>query len=153
MAGISNTTPLKSTVGYMLAQVCKLHRQRAEVLLSEIGLHTGQEMLLCGLWEKEGITQTELAENLMIQPATVTNMLQRLEREGFVERRPDSEDQRISRVYTTEKGRDMEGVVQEQWNQLEQESFAGFSVEERVLLRRLLLQVYQQLAGGLGRGT
>ena len=103
---------------------------------------------MCGLWEKEGITQTELADHVMIQPATVTNMLQRLEREGFVERRPDVEDQRISRVYTTAKGRDIEVVVQEKWSQLEQESFGRLSVEEKVLLRRLLLQVYQNLARG-----
>ncbi len=144
---MSRTTPLKDTVGYMLANACKLHRQRAEALLSEIGLHVGQEMLMCGLWEKEGITQTELAEHMMIQPATVTNMLQRLEREGLVDRRPDIEDQRISRVYPTEKGRNIEEEVQEKWTQLEQEAFGGLSVEESVLLRRLLLQVYQNLGG------
>ena len=140
-----NKTPLKSTVGYSLALACKLHRQRAEVLLSEIGLHVGQEMLLTGLWENEGITQTELAENVGIQPATVTNMLQRLEREGIVERKPDLQDQRISRVYATQIGREMEDKVRQQWAQLEQESFSGFNVEEKVLLRRLLLQVYQNL--------
>ena len=131
----------------MLAQACKLHRQRAEALLNEIGLHVGQEMLLSSLWEKEGLTQTELADCMMIQSATVTNMLQRMERSGFVERRPDAKDQRISRVYATEKGRGLEEAVEEQWGRLEQESFAGFSVEERVLLRRLLLQVYRSLAG------
>ena len=138
---------IKGTTGYMLAQACKFHRQRAEVLLNEIGLHVGQEMLLSGLWEKEGLTQTELADYVMIQPATVTNMLQRLERAGIVERRPDAEDQRISRVYATKKGRGLEEAVKEQWGKLEQESFAGFSVEERVLLRRLLLQVYRSLTG------
>ncbi len=115
--------------------------------MNEIGLHVGQEMLLSRIWEKEGLTQTELADYVMIQPATVTNMLQRLERAGIVERRPDAEDQRISRVYATKKGRGLEAAVEEQWGKLEQESFAGFSVEERVLLRRLLLQVYRSLTG------
>ena len=147
MTELPRKTPFKDSIGYSLAHACKHHRQRAEELLSEIGLHTGQEMLLCGLWENEGITQTELANHMMIQPATVTNMLQRLEREGFVERRPDIEDQRVSRVYTTAKGRDIEERVLEKWSQLEQESFRGLSVEERVLLRRLLLQVYQNLGG------
>ena len=41
----------------------------------------------------------------------------------------------------------MEAGVQEKWSQLEEESFGGLSVEERVLLRRLLLQVYQNLGG------
>ena len=83
----------------------------------------------------------------MIQPATVTNMLQRFERDGFVERRPDLDDQRISRVHTTEKGRATEKEVQKQWSQLEQESFSGLSDEESVVLRRLLLKVCQNLGG------
>ena len=135
---MSPEIPLRDTVGYMLAQVCRLHRQRADVLLNQIGLHVGQEMFLCGLWANEGVTQTELAEILQLQPATVTNTLQRLEREKIIERRDDSDDQRVSRVYTTEKGRSLERLVNEKWSQLESEAFDGFTVEERVLLRRLL---------------
>ena len=138
---------IKDSVGYTLAQVCKLHRQRADNLLNTIGLHVGQEMFLTELWRKDGISQTELAEQLSLQPATVTNSLRRMEREDIVERHDDSDDQRISRVYLTGKGRGLEGPVEEKWGQLESEAFAGFSLEERVLLRRLLLQVYQNLAG------
>ena len=143
---MSPEIPLRDTVGYMLAQVCRLHRQRADVLLNQIGLHVGQEMFMLGLWGNEGVTQTELAEILQLQPATVTNTLQRLERENFIERRDDLDDQRVSRVYATEKGRDLEGLVNEKWCQLESEAFDGFTVEERVLLRRLLQQAYRNLA-------
>ena len=138
---------IKDSVGYTLAQVCKLHRQRADNLLNTIGLHVGQEMFVTELWRKDGIPQTELAEQLSLQPATVTNSLRRMEREDIVERHDDSDDQRVSRVYLTGKGRGLEGPVEEKWGQLESEAFAGFSLEERVLLRRLLLQVYQNLAG------
>ena len=82
----------------------------------------------------------------MLQPATVTNTLRRLERDGLVDRRVDSDDQRVSRVYVTEKGHALEAPVSEKWPQLESESFAGLSAEERMLLRRLLLQVYRNLA-------
>ncbi len=143
---MSQKIPLRDTVGYMLAQVCRLHRQRADVLLNQIGLHVGQEMFLCGLWANEGVTQTELAEILQLQPATVTNTLQRLEREKIIERRDDLDDQRVSRVYTTEKGRSLERLVNEKWSQLESEAFDGFTVEERVLLRRLLQLAYRNLA-------
>ena len=146
MSSMSNNVPLQESVGYMLAQVCKLHRQRADELLTEIGLHVGQEMLLSALWDNEGITQTELAECLMIQPSTLTNSLRRLEREGVVKRRVDLEDQRISRVHLTEKGHNLKEAIQGKWSRLEEESFSGFSVEERVLLRRLLLQTYKNLA-------
>ena len=143
---MSQKIPFRDTVGYMLAQVCRLHRQRADVLLNQIGLHVGQEMFLCGLWANEGVTQTELAEILQLQPATVTNTLQRLEREKIIERRDDLDDQRVSRVYTTEKGRNLERLVNEKWSQLESEAFDGFTVEERVLLRRLLQLAYRNLA-------
>ena len=138
--------PLKETVGYTLAQACKLHRQRADVLLNEIGLHVGQEMILCALWDNEGVTQTELADLLLIQPATVTNALRRLEREGYVDRRQDPDDQRISRVFSTDEGRNLKEAIQEKWGQLERESFRGLTAEEGLLLRRLLLRVYENLA-------
>ena len=137
--------PLRDTVGYMLAQVCRLHRQRADVLLNQIGLHVGQEMIMLGIWGNEGVTQTELAEMLQLQPATVTNTLRRLEREEIIERRGDLDDQRVSRVYATEKGRNLERLVNDKWSQLESEAFDGFSVEERVLLRRLLQQAHRNL--------
>lgn len=143
---MTHNAPLKETVGYMLAKACKLHRQRADVLLNEIGLHVGQEMILGALWDNEGVTQTELADLLLIQPATVTNALKRLEREGYVDRREDPDDQRISRVFSTEEGRNLKGAIQEKWGQLERESFGGLTAEEGLLLRRLLLQVYENLA-------
>jgi len=72
-------------------------------------------------------------------------MLQRMEKAGFVERRPDPDDQRVSRVYLTEAGRAVRADVQQVWRQLEEEAFAGFTLEERVLLRRFLLHVRENL--------
>ena len=140
-------SPLPETMSYLLAQVCKLHRQRADDLLNEIGLHVGQEMVLCALWEKEGVTQTELGEHLAVQPATVTNALSRLERKGLVERAPDADDQRVSRVFPTAEGRQRKADVEEKWDQLEQASFAGLTGRERDVLHGLLSRVRDNLAG------
>ena len=83
---MQDCAPLPQTMSYLLAQVCKLHCQLADELLNGIGLHVGQEMVLCALWEMEGVTQTELGDHLAVRPATVTNALKRLERKGLVER-------------------------------------------------------------------
>ncbi len=144
---MTDNASLPETVSYILAQVCKLHRQRADVLLNEVGLHVGQEMILCALWENEGVTQTELAESLLIQPATVTNTLRRLEREGFVYRREDPDDQRVSRVFVTEDGRNLKAAVEERWSRLEEESFGDLSVEDGAMLRKLLHRAHDRLAG------
>jgi DNA-binding MarR family transcriptional regulator len=138
---------LPDTIGYVIAQVCKAHRQRADELLNEIGLHVGQEMLLCALWDNEGLTQTELAQHLGVQPATVTNALKRLERKGLVERTPDEADQRVSRVFPTAEGKEVRADIERQWAELEQATLTGLSDEERGQLVGLLKKVQANLAG------
>jgi DNA-binding MarR family transcriptional regulator len=101
--------------------------------------------MLRALWEQEGQTHGELASQLHVQPATITKMLQRMEKAGFVERRPDATDQRISRVYLTDTGRAIQEAVKQVWATLEQETFAGFNLEERVLLRRFFVQIKENL--------
>ena len=148
---MADCSPLPETTSYLIAQVCKLHRQTADELLNEIGLHVGQEMMLCALWDREGVTQTELGEQLGVQPATVTNGLRRLERKGLVERTPDADDQRVSRVFPTAEGRQCRAEVEEKWDQLDRTSFAGFTDRERGQLHALLSRVHENLAGQQSR--
>ena len=89
---------------------------------------------------------TELARRVQVQPATITKMLQRMEKTGFVERRPDPDDHRVSRVYLTEAGRAVRADVQQVWRRLEEEAFAGFTHDEQVLLRRLFLHIRENLS-------
>lgn len=148
---MADYSPLPETMSFLIAQVCKLHRQTADELLKEIGLHVGQEMMLCALWDREGVTQTELGERVGVQPATVTNGLRRLERKGLVERLPDADDQRVSRVFPTAEGRQCRGEVEEKWDQLDRTSFTGFTGRERKLLHALLSRVRKNLADNQSR--
>jgi MarR family transcriptional regulator, organic hydroperoxide resistance regulator len=129
------------SLGYLLVQTCKTYRALAEKLWSGIGLHVGQDMILRQLWPADGIAQSELADRLCIQAATVTKMVQRMEQTKLIERRGDPEDQRVSRVYLTDRGRALLQPYEEAWAKLEQYVVEGLSLEERVLFRRLLMQV------------
>ncbi len=130
---------------FLLAQVARLHYIRAHALLEAIGLYRGQPPLLHALWEQEGQTHTELAERLGLAPATVTRMLQRMERAGFLVRAADAADQRVSRVYLTPAGRAIRAAVEEVWETMERETFAGLTDEERATLRRLLSRIRDNL--------
>jgi DNA-binding MarR family transcriptional regulator len=113
--------------------------------LEALGLYRGQPSVLQALWEQEGLMHTELARRVQVQPATITKMLQRMEKTGFVERRPDPDDQRVSRVYLTEAGRAVRADVHQVWRRLEEEAFAGFTYDEQVLLRRFFLHIRENL--------
>ena len=137
---------LDDTVGFQLIHAFRVHRRFAEESLRKLGLYAGQEMILFQLWEEEGLTPTHLAQQMVVEPPTMTQMLHRMEHTGFVLRRQDSEDARVSRVYLTEQGRALEQPVRRVWQQLEERTVTGFSTSEKVLLRRLLLQVRENFS-------
>jgi DNA-binding MarR family transcriptional regulator len=137
---------LTENISYLLAQTCKAHRGLADKWLSEVGLHVGQEMILCRLQQHNGLTQSELAEQLCVQAATVTKMLQRMEQASLIERRGDAQDQRLSRVYLTQQGHSLHQPISETWTRLEETVTQNLSLEEKLLLRRLLMQVYTNLS-------
>ena len=136
---------VKEMSGYALAKVCKAHRGNVGELLSEVGLHVGQEMVLIELWERDGLRGGELAERLGVEPPTVTKMIRRLESCGLVERRQDPQDARSFRAYLTKEGRSLEGPVARCWERVEERTFAGMSVGERRNFHRLLAKVRTNL--------
>jgi len=137
---------IQDYIGFQVLQVHKAHRQLAEAALNKLGVHTGQEMILLQLWIEEGIPQSQLAASMEVEPPTATKMLQRMERAGLIERRPDPTDARISRVYLSERGRALEQPVLDVWKQLETQTVADLSLTEQALLHRLLMQVLTNLS-------
>ncbi len=138
------------SMDFLLANICHLHHIRAHQLLEAIGLYRGQPPVLHALWKQEGLTHKELAALLGIKPATITKMLQRMEKSGFIQRRQDEMDQRVSRVYLTEAGRLIQSQVEDIWKQMEAETFAHFTAEERLSLRRFLDQLRENLRQATG---
>ena len=134
----------------LFSQICRLKHARVHTLYEALGLYRGQARVLHALWEQEGLTHTELSRQLRVQPATITKMIQRMEKAGFVERRHDVEDQRVSRVYSTAAGRAIRQDVQQVWRRLEEEAFASFGEEERALLRGFFLRIRDNLTQASG---
>ncbi|KAJ51115.1 DNA-binding MarR family transcriptional regulator [Clostridium tetanomorphum] len=130
---------------FMFGQVIKLHYHRIQKLLDKLGLYHGQPPLLFILHKKNGQSQKELADKMNIKPATITVMLKRMEKSGFVERLPDKEDQRVSRVYLTDKGRETMKEVKKVFKSIDDDCFKNFTQEEKILLRRLFMQMRDNL--------
>lgn len=137
--------PEPNSIELLLVQVCKLHYARAHALLAQIGLHRGQPALLRALWEEDGLTHSELAERLQVQPATITRMIERMERAGFLERRPDPQDRRLSRVVLSDLGRQVKQDVDCILARMEAAVLRGFTEAERAEFARYLARVRDNL--------
>ena len=137
---------IEPDIGPLLVQVCRAQRNRAAAALDALHIHVGQENLVYRLAVEEGVSQTQLAGALCLDASTVTKMLARLERDGVIERRSDTEDARILRVYLTPHGKDLVQPVLDVWRQMEERITQGMSEAEILLLRRLLLHIQSNLS-------
>ena len=133
------------SLDWLLAQVCHHHYVRSHELLEKTGLYRGQPPLLSALWKQEGQTHSELAAKLHVTPATITRMLQRMEKSGFIRREQDASDQRVSRVYLTPAGRAVREELAAIHKRIEDETFSGMMSEEREQLRGYLVRMRDNL--------
>ncbi|WP_341915260.1 MarR family transcriptional regulator [Polaromonas sp. YR568] len=78
-------------------------------LLDELGLTYPQYLAMLVLWEKDGLTVSELGERLYLDSGTLTPLLKRLESSGLVARLRDVQDERRVHISLTAAGRKLKG--------------------------------------------
>lgn len=88
----------------MVRAFYRVHR-RIVTVLAQADVTLPQFDVLATLRFSEGVTQQELAERLLVTKGNVCGVLDRLERLGWVERRPDPGDRRANRLHLTATGR------------------------------------------------
>ncbi|WNC12442.1 MarR family transcriptional regulator [Brevibacillus brevis] len=130
---------------HLMGHVMKLHRQNVDMLIQKYDVHPGQPPLLMRLTRTDGMVQKELARRMNVKPATLTVMINRMEKSGLVTRRPDPHDQRSSRVYLTDKGRIAAGAVKDALELLEGKCFERFTEEEKTMLWDMLTRIHADL--------
>ena len=125
-----------------------LHRMmnRARSMYQEFDLNRSQASVLFSLHQKKSMSQKELAAQLNMTPPSITSTIQKMERSGYISRKPDQSDQRIMRLELTGKGESCIQTVKMIADQMEEMLFRGMSTEEKILFRRLLLQINDNLA-------
>ncbi|AXS41919.1 MarR family winged helix-turn-helix transcriptional regulator [Breoghania sp. L-A4] len=136
----------KKSITFRLAQAAKAHRARSGIHLARIGMHPGQEAVLKTLADTDGLTMSELAATLGVQPPTVTKMITRMSGQRLVRRQAAEHDGRLAQVCLTDEGRARVELIDRCWKRLEREALAGLEDKDRKRLRKLLRVVERNLA-------
>ncbi|MGN6228071.1 MarR family winged helix-turn-helix transcriptional regulator [Dyella sp. KULCS107] len=116
--------------GYLLNDVTLLFRKHFDRRAVKFGLTRAQWRATKMLHHREGLRQTELAENLEMEPIAVGRVIDRLQAAGFVERRPDPRDRRAWRLYPTEQARAVIGDMEEIGRGLRKDATQGIDYDE-----------------------
>jgi len=100
--------------------------------------------LLATLRFSDGVTQQELAERLLVTKGNVCGLIDRLEKLGWVERRPDDHDGRVNRLHLTSRGRRKVEAVLPQHDAVVLRMMQGVSPDQVHALQSVLDQVERQ---------
>jgi MarR family transcriptional regulator for hemolysin len=123
---------------FTISDVGRLLRTYADQKARRFGQTRAQWAVLLRLERREGLKQSDLAEDLDIQPITLTRLVDRLCDNGLIERRPDPNDRRAKRLYLTPAARPLLDRISAQVEGLAETVLAGVdSAAVGVLLTQL----------------
>lgn len=133
------------TLGFVLNDVARLLRKRFEQRARGLGLTRAQWQVLAYLSTNEGIHQSGLADLLDIEPITLVRILDKLEANGFVERRRHPTDRRLWLLHLTPEAHPMLARMRVIGDAARQEALDGLTDEERDQLLGMLGAMKQNL--------
>ena len=132
-------------IGAVIADVARLLRTAFDRRVRTLGITRAQWLVLTRLHRHPGVSQSELADLMEVERASAGRMIDRLEANGWVERRAQDGDRRVKRVYLTPEA---ERVHRRIWRVAEatvDDALADLSAREGAQLRALLGRVKKNL--------
>lgn len=124
---------MKYRVGFEVKKISNLIKKRIDSLSRETGL-TGFQGYLMGFLIREGskrdIFQRDVEKHMEISRASVTSVLQLLEKNGFIQRVSVENDARLKKIVVTEKGIQADRFIKDQLDQLDVNLVDGIPKED-----------------------
>ena len=136
----------KTKGGTLLSQVHQVCGRVWNKILREnnmTDLEGARGRIIFALWGKDGVPIKTLCEKTSLDKSTLTGIIDRLERDGYIERKPSQTDKRSTLICLTGKEQEFAKHVQKVSNQMNKIFYKGFSDEEIMqfdsMLERILV--------------
>ena len=124
---------------FMLAKAYQKAHGHFRKALEPFGLTNIQHAVLEALWYQDGQTAVELGQLLVLDKATLSGVLARMQDSGWTERQPDPSDGRVMRVFVTARAEDAREQLIAAREASDKEILSRFNLEEQLLLKRFLM--------------
>ena len=132
---------LDRNFGFLVHDVSRLMRVAFDRRGRELGLTRSQWWVLTALYAMDGVPQSELADYMDVEKATLGRLIDRLEEKGWVERRPDAIDRRVKRLFLTARVQSLMRALRAVAADLRHGALAGLTTEEHEAFVNALLKV------------
>ncbi len=130
-----------------MAKIRQVGGRISERILKQynIEINSAQGRIMFVLWKNDGISINELAKKTQLKKSTLTSMLDRLEKMGYIRRQRSKKDRRKILIKRTEKDRTMENKYVEVSEEMTRLHYKGFSKSQIVSFEKDLEQILNNL--------
>ncbi len=135
------------SIVYAMHKLELIRRMRIQTMLRRIDAYRGQGPVLDYIEKHPRCTQAEAADALGVSPPSITCSVKRMENSGLIVKSSDANDMRCTRLELTEKGRETNIKVKEEFEKLDDEMLAGISEEEKAVF----MNIYERMAANLSK--
>ena len=138
--------------GFIVKDVYRLWVRLFEQRIPQLGMTFTQCKVLVFLSRNEGTTQAKLAEASDTEPMTLVRVLDRMERDGWIERRPDPADRRAYRLHLKPASAQVLAEILSIAEKARNQALAGLSGEQREQMTDMLEHVRRNLVAMVSAG-
>jgi len=136
-----------SSGGYLISKINQVAGRIFNKMLkdNEIEINRAQGKIMFALWKKDGITIKELAKETSLSKSTMTPMLDRLEKMGYLLRVPSKTDRRTIQIERTAKDKKMQETYNDVSKEMTEITYKDFTVDEIKEFEDYLVRVFDNL--------
>lgn len=126
------------SLGYRIKLLSQLMARKFQERLDPYGLTPFHWIVLCCLWEEDGLPTSGIGEKLQQVGGTLTGAIDRMEERGLIRRERDCRDRRIWRIWLTDVGKQLQEVLPPIASDLREQAMQGMSVPDRERISELI---------------
>lgn len=126
---------------FLLAKAYQKAHKTLKNRIKPYGLTPEQYLVINTVREEQGVSAGELGRKLVLDSATLSGILDRMADKGWIKKQTDADDRRVVRVYLGDKAKKLDDEAFDQRQIANEEVLTNLSLEEKVLLKRLLQDI------------
>lgn len=126
------------SLGYRIKLLSQLMSRYFQEKIEPFGLTPFHWVVLCCLWEEDGLATCAIGDKLQQVGGTLTGVLDRMEERDLIRRERDSKDRRMVRIWLTDAGRELQFVLPPIALELKEKVMQGISPEQQEEFSQLL---------------
>ena len=143
---LENPDDPRNCICFLLSRAAQAAQRHLRALLEPYGITPAQYLILECLWLRDGLAPKTLVDLLKFDSATLTGLIDRLERAELVRRERDTEDRRALKVQLTEKGQGFKDTLRELRQRANEQILDDFPQERREELKSTLVALITKIA-------